>query len=215
VVLETEGLPPYDFHVPLLSIARILGTTARTIPSNVPYLSVDEGRRAAARKALAPAADRRRIGLCWAGSPANSNDRNRSMALALFAPLFELPGITWFSLQAGEAAKRLAETPAAARVIALSSGTQLVDTAALIAELDLIVTVDTGIAHLAGALAKPTWMLIPFAPDWRWRLGREDSPWYPTLRIFRQPRLRDWASVIERLRAELDASVRTEQRPRH
>ena len=215
VVLETDALPRYDFHVPLLSIARIVGTTARTIPSHVPYLSVDGGRRATARKALAPAGDRHRVGLCWAGSPANSNDRNRSMALALFAPLFELPGIAWFSLQAGEAAKQLAVTPAAAHVVPLPLGTQLVDTAALIAELDLIVTVDTGIAHLAGALAKTTWMLIPFAPDWRWQLGREDSPWYPTLRIFRQPRLRDWASVIERVRAELEALGRVERQSLH
>ena len=213
--METDALPRYDFHVPLLSIAGILGTTQATIPSTVPYLSVDEGRRIVARKALAPAGNHFRVGLCWAGSPANSNDRNRSMALALFAPLFELPGITWFSLQAGDAARQLAATAAAARVIPLPSGTQLVDTAALIAELDLIVTVDTGIAHLAGALAKPTWMLIPFAPDWRWQLARQDSPWYPTLRIFRQPRLRDWASVVERVRAELSASVRTEQRSLH
>jgi tetratricopeptide (TPR) repeat protein len=215
VVLETDALPRYDFHVPLLSIAGILGTTQATIPSTVPYLSVDEGRRVAARKALAPAGHHFRVGLCWAGSPANSNDRNRSMALALFAPLFELPGIAWFSLQAGDAARQVAATAAAARVIPLPSGTQLVDTAALIAELDLIVTVDTGIAHLAGALAKPTWMLIPFAPDWRWQLGRQDSPWYPTLRIFRQPRLRDWASVVERVREELSASVRIEQRSLH
>jgi ADP-heptose:LPS heptosyltransferase len=128
------------------------------------------------------------------------------MALELFAPLFGLPGITWFSLQAGDAARQIAVTPAAARVIPLPTGTPLVDTAALIAELDLVVTVDTGIAHISGALARPTWMLIPFAPDWRWQLGREDSPWYPTLRIFRQPRARDWRSVIEGVRTELQAS---------
>ena len=205
IALESEALSPYDYYVPIASIPRIVGTTPQTIPDAVPYLSVEENLRLAARTTLATAGTKLRIGLCWAGSPANSNDRNRSMALALFAPLLELQGVTWFSLQAGEAARQIATTPAAARMVPLPTGTPLVDTAALIAELDLVVTVDTGIAHLAGALGKPTWMLIPFAPDWRWQLKREDSPWYPTLRIFRQPRPRDWVSVIERVRTELQA----------
>jgi len=208
IVLESEPLPRYDYHVPLLSIPGVVGTTPQTIPATVPYIFVDEDRTATAHRTLLRAGASRRVGLCWAGSPANSNDRNRSMALALFAPLLETSGVTWFSLQAGEAAKQIVTTPAAAGLIPLPSGTPLADTTALIAELDLIITVDTGIAHLAGALAKPAWMLIPIAPDWRWQLAREDSPWYPTLRIFRQPRARDWQSVIERVRAELQAFAR-------
>jgi ADP-heptose:LPS heptosyltransferase len=126
----------------------------------------------------------------------------------MLAPLFSVPGITWFSLQVGEAAAQLATTPAAHRVVPLPAGTALIDTTALIAELDLVISVDTGIAHLAGALARPTWLLLPFAPDWRWQLGRDDSPWYPTLRLFRQPRPGDWPAVVDRVAAALQATPR-------
>jgi tetratricopeptide (TPR) repeat protein len=202
VSAEDEPAPRYDVHLPLLSAPRILGTTADTIPADVPYVSVSEAYRRAARAAI-DRAGAPRIGLCWAGSPVNANDRNRSLALSALAPLLELPGIAWFSLQAGPAAAQLEAMPAARRVAPLPPETPLIATAALVAELDLTITVDTAIAHLAGALAKPAWVLLPFAPDWRWQLDREDSPWYPTLRLFRQPRARDWTSVIERVRAAL------------
>ncbi|HZI84575.1 MAG TPA: DUF5672 family protein [Casimicrobiaceae bacterium] len=208
VSVESDPLPSYDAHLPLLSAARILGTTPETIPAHGPYIAVQESRRAAARSTLARGASGLRVGLCWAGSPANSNDRNRSLPLATLAPLLDVPGIAWFSLQAGEAAGQLATTAGAGRIVPLPEGPALIDTTALIAELDLTVTVDTAIAHLAGALAKPAWVLLPYAPDWRWQLGRDDSPWYPGLRLFRQPRARDWRSVIERVRGELQARVR-------
>ncbi len=128
----------------------------------------------------------------------------------MLAPLFGVPGISWFSLQAGGAATQLATVPAAHRVVPLPVGAALIDTAALIAELDLVISVDTGIAHLAGALARPTWLLLPFAPDWRWQLGRDDSPWYPTLRLFRQSRSGEWPEVVERVAAAL----RDERDPR-
>jgi ADP-heptose:LPS heptosyltransferase len=126
------------------------------------------------------------------------------MALLELAPLLTVSAITWFSLQAGRPQKQLATVSGADRVVPLARGSTLVDTAALIAELDLVITVDTGIAHLAGALARPTWLLLPFAPDWRWQLDREDSPWYPTLRLFRQEQPRDWSTVVARVRAELE-----------
>ena len=202
---EDEPLPRYDAHLPLLSAPRMLGTRPDTIRATVPYLTIAGSARAAARQTLVRIGAKRRIGLCWAGSPENSNDRNRSLPLSALATLLGLPGTGWFSLQAGEAARELATTAEASDVVPLPAGTALADTAALIAELDLVVTVDTAIAHLAGALARPAWVLLPFAPDWRWQLGRHDSPWYPTLRLFRQPRARDWASVVERVRAELVA----------
>ncbi len=208
VSVEADPLPPYDAQLPLLSAPRILGTTPETIPAHAPYITVAESRRATARAALAPAGAKRRVGLCWAGSPANSNDRNRSLPLAILVPLLDLQGIVWFSLQAGEAVAQLTTTPGADGIVPLPKGTALVDTTALIAELDLTVTVDTGIAHLAGALAKPAWVLLPYAPDWRWQLDRDDSPWYPSLRLFRQPRPRDWRSVIERVSAKLQALER-------
>jgi tetratricopeptide (TPR) repeat protein len=205
ISLEHEPLPAYDAHLPLLSLPRVFGTTAETIPATVPYLAVADVKRAAARAWLAQFGALRRIGVCWAGNPAHPNDRNRSIPLVELAPLFAVPGITWFSLQAGRAGTQLAATAGAGHVVPLPLGTEVVDTTALIAELDLVVTVDTGIAHLAGALARPAWVMLPFAPDWRWQLGRNDSPWYPTLRLFRQPRPRDWESVVARVKAELEA----------
>jgi len=198
---DGDALPRYDAHLPLLSLPCALATTLETIPATVPYIAVSEVKRAAARETLAQAGAAPRIGLCWAGSAAHGNDRNRSLPLAALAPLFAVPGIAWFSLQQGKAAAQIAANPAAERIVPLPADSALVDTAALIAELDLIITVDTSIAHLAGALARPTWVLLPFAPDWRWQLDRDDSPWYPTLRLFRQPRPRDWQSVVERLLA--------------
>jgi tetratricopeptide (TPR) repeat protein len=202
---DGEPLPAYDAHLPLLSLPRVFGTTAQSIPAAVPYLAVAEARRAAVRATLAQSATKRRIGLCWAGNPSHGNDRHRSIALMTFASLFALPGTAWFSLQQGEPAAHIAATRGAENVVPLPEGTPLVDTAALLAELDLVIAVDTSIAHLAGALARPAWVLLPFAPDWRWQLGRDDSPWYPTLRLFRQSRPRDWPSVIARVKTELEA----------
>ena len=204
---DGEPLPPYAAHLPLLSLPRVLGTTPETIPASVPYIAVSEVKRAAARATLAHAGAAPRIGLCWAGSAAHGNDRNRSLPLAALRPLFAVPGIGWFSLQQGKAAAQIAASPAAERLVPLPADSALVDTAALIAELDLIITVDTSIAHLAGALARPTWVMLPFAPDWRWQLGRDDSPWYPTLRLFRQSHPRDWQSVVARVQARLEAGA--------
>ena len=116
-------------------------------------------------------------------------------------------GLAWFSLQHGERAAQLTVTRGADAIAPLASGSTLSDTAALVAELDLVISVDTAIAHLAGALARPAWILLPFAPDWRWQLDRDDSPWYPTARLFRQTRARDWSSVVTRIVAELRAWV--------
>jgi len=204
VSVEGDPLPRYDAYLPLLSAPRLLRTRTDTIPASVPYIHVPKARRATARAAIEGAPTRRRIGLRWAGNPAYANDRNRSMTLAVLAPLLELPDITWFSLQDGAAAGQVASMPARDRIVPLPTGTPLVDTAALVAELDLIVTSDTAIAHLAGALARPTWVLVPFAPDWRWQLDRDDSPWYPTMRLFRPRRPRAWDSVVERIRRELE-----------
>jgi len=205
VSVEGEALPAYDAYLPLLSLPRVFATTPTTIPGSVPYLEASAAKRSAARAILSRAGAARRVGLCWAGNPAHGNDRRRSLSLALLSPLFDLPGITWFSLQAADAAAQLATVPAARSVVPLAPGSALVDTAAMIAELDLVISVDTGIAHLAGALARPTWLLLPFAPDWRWQLGRDDSPWYPTLRLFRQARPGDWPGVVARVAAALQA----------
>ncbi len=151
-----------------------------------------------------------RIGIVWAGAPAHRNDRNRSLACRLFAPLLKIPQVQWFSLQVGPASAQLAEPALENRIRDLAPGlTDYAETAAAISQLDLVITPDTSVAHLAGSLGTPVWTLLPFAPDWRWLLERDDSPWYPSMRLFRQPAAGDWESVMDSvataLRQLLDA----------
>jgi ADP-heptose:LPS heptosyltransferase len=145
-----------------------------------------------------------RIGLVWAGGPHHSNDRWRSIPLAQFAPLTNLEGANFYSLQTGEAAEQVKQLEAPVRIIDLRDDLQdFADTAAVVASLDLVITVDTAVAHLAGALGKPVWILLTNAPDWRWFLEREDSPWYPTARLFRQTTHGNWQDVLARMQQEL------------
>ena len=211
-----EPLPAYDAHFPLLSLPRIFATTPETIPSQTSYMTVSEPHRAAARTRIDSMGGSFNVGLVWAGSKEHSNDRNRSCPLAALAPLLVLPDIAWYSLQHGEAnkdrdafskAKPVVPLPGSASLVVMANITQSIDydTAALIAELDLVISVDTSVAHLAGALGRRCWLLLPFAPDWRWMLDRDDTPWYPAMRLFRQSRLHDWSSVVARVAADLRA----------
>jgi Tfp pilus assembly protein PilF len=205
VILENEPLPRYDAHLPLMSLPRAFGTRLESIPAGVPYIVPADDTRKAAREALASLRQPLKAGIAWAGSKTHSNDRNRSCALATLAPLLDLPDIAWFSLQHGDAAPQIDAIAATSRLVPLAAGATLEATAALIAELDLVISVDTSIAHLAGAMARPCWVLLPFAPDWRWMLRRTDSPWYPTMRLFRQPRPREWSPVVSTIAVELAA----------
>jgi hypothetical protein len=203
VVAPGEPLPSHDAWLPLLSLAGALGIDATSVPAHVPYLAADASRRrdaAAALAALAAHGGTLRAGLAWAGNPRNTSDRRRSAPLAVLAPLLSLSGVTWFSLSKDDGEDQVAAVPEAGRLVSLEARREFDGTAALIAELDLVVTVDTSIAHLAGALARPTFVLLPFHADWRWRLAREDSDWYPTLRLFRQGAPGDWAGVVSRVR---------------
>jgi tetratricopeptide (TPR) repeat protein len=207
VVARGEPLPPYDAHIPLLSVPGMLGVDATSIPNDVPYLTSDRHRRSLIAGELARhAASSLKVGLAWVGARNNSNDRRRSCPLAALVPLLDLPGVRWFSLQKG-AETEIAAVPAARALTLLEARNDFDGTAALVAELDLIVTVDTSIAHLAGALARATWILLPFATDWRWQQARSDSPWYPTVRLFRQPRRGDWTSVVADVRAALETRL--------
>jgi ADP-heptose:LPS heptosyltransferase len=181
----------------------------QTIPNKVPYVKAPElaARKWSSRLAAMP---RPRVGLAWAGSPAHLNDHNRSIALRTLAPLLAVEGVHFVSLQ-----KEVAAADAA--LLRKHGVTQLggelsdfSDTAAAIAALDLVVSVDTAVAHLAGAMGKAVLLLLPFLPDWRWMLDRADSPWYPTLRLFRQERSGDWSDPIERLRQVLPIAARRE-----
>lgn len=196
VVADGEPLPEFDLQLPLMSLPRVLGTTLATIPVDMPYLRADPVDVRAWGKKLDDK-DHFKIGLVWAGNRRHLNDCNRSCTLAAFAPLAAVSGIRLYSLQKDEAAAEIRNAPANMRLVAL--GNELVDfadTAAAITCLDLVITVDTAVAHLAGALARPAWLLLPLAPDWRWMLAREDSPWYPSLRLFRQSQAGDWSGVL-------------------
>ncbi len=205
LVAAGEALPPFDFVIPLMSLPRIFGTTVATIPHDVPYLKADAVASARWRERL----DRRpgrNVGLVWSGDPRphdtaqNAMDRRRSITLAQLAPLADLQGINWISLQKGRPAE-LAKSPPAGMILHdwTDELVDFADTAALVDVLDLVVSVDTSVAHLAGALAKPVWLLNRFDTDWRWLPGRDDSPWYPTLRQFRQDRPGDWEPAIAAL----------------
>jgi Flp pilus assembly protein TadD len=191
-----QPMPKHDFHCPLLTLPGVLGTTLKTIPGNVPYLFAD---RDLAKKwqTKIPNDDRLKVGLVWAGQPTHANDRNRSASLAEYAPLCDVPNVWFCSLQKGNAAQQIYSRTNHLQLVNWDKELKnFSDTAAVIANLDLVITVDTSVAHLAGAMGKPVWVLIPFVPDWRWLLERSDSPWYPTLRLFRQPRFGDWATPV-------------------
>jgi tetratricopeptide (TPR) repeat protein len=189
-----------DFACPLLSLPGIFKTTTASIPQQIPYIFSDPAlvEKWGHRLADASNAHPFRIGVVWAGNAKHKNDLNRSIPLETFSQLFSLKNITWVNLQVG---RQIDSFPGAADTIVDFSHQfiDFADTAATIQHLDLIITVDTALAHLAGSMGKPTWLLIPFAPDWRWQMNREDSPWYPTIRIFRQTTLRDWPEVLARV----------------
>lgn len=207
IVTRPQALPPYDFHIPLLSVPRFMGVSMDNIPAPIPYLQAPPG-----QPLPLPLGTRLRVGIVWAGSPQHANDRNRSLRIDDFMPLAQISGVTLYSLQTGPQTGDIIKQGAAAVVVDLSSRIKdFADTASIIDQLDLVICVDTAIAHLAGALGKPVWVLTSFAPDWRWVLGRDDTPWYPTLRLFRQPRPRAWTDVIDRVKSELSVLVR--QRP--
>jgi tetratricopeptide (TPR) repeat protein len=192
--------PPFDVHCPLMSLPRVLGTRLESIPADIPYLNADPQIAEAWHKKLEPRTDELRVGLAWAGKPTNKRDRDRSISLAQLGPLAAAAGITFYSLQKGDAALQAKHPPPGMQLIDLTADIgDFADTAGFISCLDLVVTVDTAVAHLAGAMGKPVWTLIPYLPDWRWLLDREDSPWYPTMRLFRQKTAGDWEEVVRRV----------------
>lgn len=194
--------PPFDLECPLLSLPALFHTTPETVPWTGPYLAADNV--AAAAKRTQFSAPGLRIGIAWAGNPKYKADHRRSMQLSTLLPLLRAFDANWISLQKGEAADQLGALPDDVRVQDGSShDADLADTAALIATLDLVITTDTSIAHLAGALGKPVWILLPRLADWRWMHGTESTPWYPTVRLFRQHVSGDWESVFARVSSEL------------
>ncbi len=204
IILSGDRLPAFDLHAPLLSLPRRFATQPNTVPADVPYLLADRERSdewsTMLRRDIDPGLIR--VGLTWAGNPAHQNDRNRSFDPSILKPVAEVEGVAFFNLQ--KTAQREAGLPLYAMA---QQCADFADTAAAILNLDLVISVDTAVAHLAGALGKPVWTLLPFAADWRWMLDRSDTPWYPTMRLFRQPKRGDWASVIRSVQSELEQIV--------
>jgi tetratricopeptide (TPR) repeat protein len=199
-----DPLPPHDVHIPLLSVAGALGINETNMSASVPYLCVDDLHgRLVSDEVMSVAGRKRKVGIAWAGARRNTNDRRRSCSLSLLSSLFDIRDIAWFSLQKGDGEEEIGAVPNAERLVRLDARNDFDRTAALVAAMDLVISVDTSIAHLAGALARPTWILLPYAPDWRWRTAGNETPWYLTVRLFRQPRRGDWASVVAGLQASL------------
>jgi Flp pilus assembly protein TadD len=204
VIARGESLPPFDLHCPLMSLPGLFGTEIKTVPGTVSYLSAEAAETARWRARFAAEPPAFRVGLVWAGQSTHQKDRHRSLSLAAFAVLGELHGVRFYSLQVGEASAQAKSPPPGMTLIDWTDDlNDFADTAALISQLDLVITVDTAVCHLAGALGKPVWILIAFQPDWRWLLDREDSPWYPTARLFRQPTPENWRPPLARIRTEL------------
>lgn len=199
VIAAGDPLPAHAAHAPLMSLPRLFATTPETVPAPVPSLSVPtrDGLRL-------PGTGRPRIGLVWAGSPDNKIDRRRSCPARLFAPLMAETAADFVSLQVGPRAAEAADLPAGRLVFACEGRVaDFADTAAVIGQLDLVIGVDTAAVHLAGTLGVPTWVLLPFMPDYRWLQQREDTPWYPGIRLFRQAKAGDWEDLMWRVRAAL------------
>lgn len=210
LVCDDKDLPDFDVHVPMLSVPGLLHTDFDSIAANVPYLYPDASLVDHWREQLAKY-DGFKVGIAWQGSPDFHADIQRSVPLQYFHRLASIPGVRLFSLQKGHGAEQLDEVPDGIEVIDFgdeldAQAGPFMDTAAIMKNLDLMITSDTSVPHLAGALGVPTWVALPLSPDWRWFLEREDCPWYPTMRLFRQKELGNWDDVFDRIAREL-ASV--------
>ena len=203
VIIEGDPLPEFACHAPVMSLPAILGMTLQTIPAEVPYLAADPSLVARWRDAL-DGIDEFKIGVVWQGNPVHTKDRERSFRLAHLEPVARVPGVRLFSLQKNFGLDQIEAV--SDRFFVTGLGHRLddyVDTAAVMRNLDLVISADSSPAHLAGALGVPVWMPLPYISDWRWMTDRDDTPWYPTMRLFRQRRWGDWDDVFSRMAQEL------------
>jgi tetratricopeptide (TPR) repeat protein len=206
IVAKGEALPDFDVHCPLLSLPHVIGTVRDTIPAEIPYLTPPSEARARWHERLSKD-DRQRVGVVWAGNPRHVNDRRRSLPFEALAPLWAVPRVAWFSLQVGPQAADLGQAPSGLIEDLSPDLVDFAETAAALVQLDLVVTADTAVAHLAGALGKPAFVMLSFAPDWRWLRQGANSPWYRSLRLFRQDAGRRWAPVIDAVAKSVEGFV--------
>lgn len=211
IVPRGELPPPFDVYCEMMSLPMAMGLKIGDLPGAIPYLFPDAARLKRWRKRLAKL-PRPLVALVWAGRPEHFNDLNRSTTLASFAPL-AMEGVTFLSVQKGPKAGQAKTPPPGMELVDLGDEIDdFDDTAAILCEADLLISVDSSPVHLAGALGRPAWVMLPFIPDWRWLMDRTDSPWYPSLRLFRQPTRGDWDSVARQMAIEL-AALRDGRRP--
>ncbi|HEY1686015.1 MAG TPA: tetratricopeptide repeat protein [Tepidisphaeraceae bacterium] len=204
VIIHGEKEPAYDCYISLMSLPALFGTALETIPAKIPYLRVPEKMRENWQRQLAEFKSDFKVGICWAGRPDHFNDTQRSTTLDQFAPLAKIPNIKFFALQKGTAAAQAQTPPPGMQLINLTHKlSDFLDTAAMIEQLDLVIAIDTVVVHMAGALGKPVWTLLPFTPEWRWMIDRFDSPWYSMMRLFRQSKQGDWAGIFAQVAQEL------------
>jgi len=202
VIRRGETLPEFTWQCPLMSLPLAFKTELNSIPASVPYIHPDATRVASWRERLA--GNTRRIGLAWAGRPEHPRDRWRSLPLEQLVPLLNVPGTTFYSLQVGAGAEQVQQLPPDVRLVDLAAEVKdFANTAAAVANLDLVISIDSAMVHLAGAMGKPVWVLLNKGCDWRWLLDRADSPWYPTARLFRQTTPGEWQEPVKRIEREL------------
>ena len=204
-IIARGTLPPrFDMHCEMMSLPHAMGLQLSDLPGSMPYLTPDPLRLSKWRARLADL-PRPLVALVWAGRPSHYNDARRSMTLADLAPLAQ-PGVTFLALQKGPAAAQASSAPEGMRLVSLSDDiADFEDTAAILSIADLLISVDSAPIHLAGALGRPAWVMLPFVAEWRWLLKRNDSPWYPSLRLFRQSRADDWHDVLTTMATALGA----------
>ena len=210
LMVRWPGCPPYSAFAALSSLPRLHGTTPGSVPAAIPYLRARPAHAERWKQRLAGLVPHglRRIGLVWAGRPTHNNDRNRSAGLADYAPLTMVPGCAFLTLQKGPKIDQAGRY--FGRALLINVGAEIVDyddTMGVLANLDLLITVDTSVAHLAGSMGCPAWVMLPHAPDWRWLLGRDDTPWYPRIRLFRRTETENWSAVAARMVLALRAEV--------
>jgi tetratricopeptide (TPR) repeat protein len=203
IIAYGEAIPPFDYFTSQASLPGILGVELNAIPNQVPYLKAPPTPRL-----ISAPSENLKVGLAWAGNPSHHNDAARSLRLEDLIPLLQVPEVTFYSLQTPVPARDQSAFRLWSGIVGLSAGfTDFLTTAGAVANMDLVISVDSAITHLAGALARPVWTLLPFAPDWRWLLDRQDTPWYPTMRLFRQTQRNQWAPVIAKAAAELACRI--------
>ena len=206
---KTENHKPsvdFDLYASLLDFPYIFKTTTDSIPADVPYLFAQRERSEYWRTKIN--SQEFKVGIVWAGSPTHGNDKYRSCALEHFAPLSQIHGVKLYGLQKGKAAEQMDDLAKTLPIVNISKDfDDFTDTAAAIENMDLVISVDTSVLHLAGAMGKRTWALLPYSPEWRWMLERPDSPWYPTMKLFRQKKLKDWRGLFQKVTEELQILV--------